>query len=503
MNSLQPSLLYTFLGFFSFLLLLLKDKLDRRLRRLPPGPSGLPVLGNLLLLGRKPNESLQALSAKYGPIMSLQLGVKTVVVVSSPHLAKEVLKTHDRDFAGRDPIQASKVLDHYRRSFIFAQPSRYWRMLRRISNTEIFSPRKLESLQCLRSSEIFVTVSEIYEDSKQEKFVDFRKRLMETSLNLLGQMVFGNSMFPRNSGQFRDFQEDLQRLAKRGGEPNLGDFLPIARWMDPQRVLRDTEINMKKVYETIDGIILQRLEKRRLEMGENGQEETNDVLDTLLDLLSSDFTVDDIRVFLTDILIAGTGTTTITIEWAMAELIRNPSALKKAQTEIDQVVGKGKIIDETDIEDLEYLQAVIKETLRLHSPAPLLVPHRAEKSCEIGGFVVPKDAQIIVNFWAIGRDPEIWEKPQKFSPERFIGSKMDFRGQNFELIPFGAGRRICAGMPLARILMHSLLGALIQCFDWRSDCDIEMDYDFGVTCDMTTPLKAFANPRLPSHLYFQ
>ena len=207
---------------------------------------------------------------------------------------------------------------------------------------------------------------------------------------------------------------------------------------------------------------------------------------------------------------AGSDTTAETIEWAMAELIRNPEKLKQAQAELDLAVGFNRLMEESDTDRLPYLRAVVKEVFRLHPVGPLLVPHRADSRCEIAGFVIPKHSRVLVNIWGMGRDPHIWNEPLKFIPERFIDDNkmrsVDYKGQHFELIPFGAGRRMCVGFPLAIRMVHSVLGSLIHSFEWAppkgiSAEQVDMTEKFSLTLQRAVPLKAIATPRLPSHLY--
>lgn len=179
----------------------------------------------------------------------------------------------------------------------------------------------------------------------------------------------------------------------------------------------------------------------------------------------------------------------------MVELLSHPEVMRKAKNELAQVVGKSNKFEESHIESLPYLQAVLKETLRLHPPIPFLVPRRAIQETNFMGYQIPKDTQVFVNAWSIGRDPECWDDPLSFKPERFLGSKIDYKGQNFELIPFGAGRRICAGIPLAHRMLHLVLGSLLHEFDWRVDeigRDAMMDTRerMGVTVRKLVPLKA-------------
>ena len=170
-----------------------------------------------------------------------------------------------------------------------------------------------------------------------------------------------------------------------------------------------------------------------------------------------------------DLFIAGTDTISSTLEWAMAELLCNPEKMAKAQKEIRGVLGNEGIVQESDISKLHYLQAIVKETFRLHPPGPLLLPHKAETDVEICGFTVPKNSQVLVNVWAIGRDPSTWLNPNAFVPERFLGFDIDVKRRDFELIPFGAGRRICLGLPLAHRMVHLILASLLHSYTWKLD----------------------------------
>ena len=179
----------------------------------------------------------------------------------------------------------------------------------------------------------------------------------------------------------------------------------------------------------------------------------------------------------------------------MAELLRNPEVLSKAKTELQQVIGEGHQVEESDITRLPYLQAVVKETFRLHPAIPLLLPRKAEEDVEINDYIIPKGAQVLVNAWAIGRDPSFWENANSFMPERFLGSEIDVKGRNFEIIPFGSGRRICPGLPLVIRVLHSMLGSLIHTFDWKLEDgvkreDMNMEEKFGITLQRAHPLRA-------------
>ena len=181
----------------------------------------------------------------------------------------------------------------------------------------------------------------------------------------------------------------------------------------------------------------------------------------------------------------------------MAELLQNPKAMSKAKAELEETIGKGKPVEETDIAGLPYLQAILKETFRLHPPVPFLLPRKAEEDVEINGYTVPKGAQVLVNVWAVGRDPNTWDRPNFFMPERFLGSDIDVKGRNFELIPFGAGRRLCPGLPLAMRMVQMMLGTLINSFDWKLEGgmkaeEMDMEDKFGITLEKAQPVRAVA-----------
>jgi cytochrome P450 len=477
--------------------------------RLPPGLSGWPLLGNLLQVGNKPNESFFQLACKFGPLMTLSLGMKTTVVVSSSAMAREVLKTHDHICSGRIVTQASKALSQYKTSMVFSQYGSHWRMLRRVSNTELFSVKRLEALQHLRRDQVNRMIHQIFQDAVKGKCVDIGHTAFQSSFNLLGKMIFGKDVFDLQFDRgSRELKDVFSKLAVLHATPNLADFFPCLQFLDLQGVYRSTEIYTQKLYDVIDKFIEDRLGTRSRENSERNYSE-KDLLDVLLEMRSHEFTLSHITAYINDLFGAGAQTTANTIEWAMAELIHNPEKMKRVQAELEEIVGQERKVEESVAERLPYLHAVVKEVLRLHPPVPFLIPHRADNRCEIAGFVIPKHTQILVNVWAIGRDPSIWKEPLKFIPERFIDDEMssvDYRGQNLELIPFGAGRRMCVGLPLASRMVHLLLASLLHSFEWAlpegmSAHQVDMSDRFGITLAKAVPLEAIPTPRLPSELY--
>ncbi|KAG4207586.1 hypothetical protein ERO13_A03G075332v2 [Gossypium hirsutum] len=237
------------------------------------------------------------------------------------------------------------------------------------------------------------------------------------------------------------------------------------------------------------------------------EEHSKDLLDVLLDIQKSEsneinLTMDNVKAIMLDMFAAGTDTTFITLDWAMTELIMNPKVLEKAQAEIRKVVGDRRVVLETDLPHLDYMKAVIKETWRLHPPAPVLLPRESMEDVTIDRFDIPTKTRIFVSVWAIGRDPESWENPECFAPERFVHSSIDFKGQNFELIPFGAGRRSCPVITFGTVSVELALAQLLYSFDWELQSgteakDLDLTENFGITMHKIAPLMVIAKPLFP------
>lgn len=318
-----------------------------------------------------------------------------------------------------------------------------------------------------------------------------------TSLNAVSNTLFSLDMIEplKPAGELK---EVVWQIFLEIGKPYLADYFPMLKKINPHGSKRRLEVLIQKLFDFFDGVIQRRLQLRT----EKGWVRCNDVLDYLLDLIEEKNETLDIslvkHLFL-DIIIAGSETTSTTLEWAMTELLRNPEKLSRTQAELHQVIGKGKTIEEADISRLPYLEAVLKETFRLHPAGPLLLPRKSGEDFPIGGFTIPKGAQVLLNVFAIGRDPNIWDDPDKFVPDRFLGSDIDVRGQNFELVPFGGGRRICPGLPLATRMLPLMLSSLINIFNWKLEDggipeNMNMEEKFGLALQKAQSLKAVPIP---------
>ncbi|KAF3780004.1 Geraniol 8-hydroxylase [Nymphaea thermarum] len=473
------------LCFFGFLLFPRKIN-----RRLPPGPVGLPFLGSLLELGDKVNESLYSLSERYGPLMTLRLGTKTVIVVSSAKMAEEVLHKHDRAFSGRSVGEAAKALDHYKHSVAWISAGPTWRELRRTCNMEVFSPKRLDALRGLREKKVEELLQHVQAASADGCAVDIGRCALVTALNIVSNTFFSKDLANLERGVAAQELKDLVGgIMETAGRPNLADFFPPLRLVDPQGVRRAMTGYFQRMHDLFDAMIDERLQASSVR--------TDDFFDVLLQLggePGSEYTMDVLKSLLMDMFVAGSDTTSSTIEWAMAELLHHPGKMAALQSELRRAIGDGRPVEEADIPQLAYLDAVVKETLRLHPPLPLLLPHRSEETVELCGYAIPGGTETIVNAWAIGRDPEVWEDPASFSPERFVGSNINYKGRDFKFIPFGAGRRICIGLPLVQRVVPLVVASLVHGFSWKlpdgmAPEQLDMDDMFGLTLKKRVPLK--------------
>ncbi|KAF3646646.1 Geraniol 8-hydroxylase [Capsicum annuum] len=466
-------------------------------KKLPPGPSPWPIIGSLHLLGAKPHGSLANLAKIYGPIMSLKLGQITTVVISSSTIAKQVLKTQDQAFSTRFIPDATHAHNHYQFSVVWLPVCPQWRTLRRIMNTNLFSSSRLDANQHLRSQKVKELIAYCDKCSQEGKVVDIGQVAFKTNLNLMSNTLFSKDLADPFSDSKVELKDVICSIMVEAGKPNLVDFFPILEKIDLQRIRRRNIIYAGKLYKLFGDLINERVEEKK-----KGFNKKSDVLETLLNICEENFEEIDhnhIKSIFLDLFVAATDTSTSTVEWAMAEILKQPEIMKKVQVELAEIIGKGTLIEEVDVSRLTYLQCIIKETLRMHPPAPLLIPRRVDQDVELCGYIIPKGSQVLVNVWAIGRGFTLWEDPLLFKPERFWNSNIDMRGQDFELIPFGAGRRICPGYPLALRMIPVMLGSLLNSFNWTLEAgivprDLDMEEKFGLTLAKAQPLRAIPSP---------
>ncbi|KAL2517503.1 Cytochrome [Abeliophyllum distichum] len=462
------SFLATFL-FFLFLLAKHYFNKSRTDQKLPPGPWKLPFIGNLhQLVGSLPHRSLKKLSEKYGPLMQLQVGELKTIVVSSARIAEETLKTNGLVFADRPELLLTKIM-FYNSSDLGSSPyGEHWRQMRKLCIMELLSTKKVQSFHNIMVEEFSSLVSII--QSSQGVPINLTEKLLDAESTIICRAAVGR--------RYSD-QKALITLAREtsafAGIFNVGDIFPSLKFIDSLFGSKRKLVNLnKKVDVILENIIREhegdRLSITRDQTGDQPLEE--DLLDVFLRLKDSDefqvsITRENIKANLLELLLAGIETTSTAIEWTMAAMMKHPRVMEKAQREVRQAFKGNKKFSNSHIENLSYLKMVIKESFRLYPPGPILGPRLSREKCTIGGYNISANTIAVVNAWAIGRDPEYWENPEVFEPERFSNISTSYTGAYFELIPFGAGRRICPGISFGVASIELGLAYLLYHFDWK------------------------------------
>ncbi|XAR69693.1 hypothetical protein NMG60_11001390, partial [Bertholletia excelsa] len=462
--------------------LLLHQRRDSGHRRLPPGPRGWPVVGHMFHLGPMPHRTLAGLRERYGPVVWLRLGSINTMAILSADAAAEFFKHHDVSFIERN-INHLMLSHGYKDGSIALAPyGACWRVMRRICTVEMLVAKRINATAHIRQRCVDRMLSSVEKRAEGSANVAARgvhvaDIVFFTAFNTLGNLILSKDLLDPESNQGSEFLRAVTGLMEWSGHPNIVDLFPWLAWVDPQGLRRKMDRDLGRAVEIASGFVKERVREREL----GGERKANDFLDVLLDYEGTGndepAKISDHRlnILILEIFLAGTETASSTIEWAMTELLCNPETMAAAQEELDRVVGSTRKMEESDIENLPYLQAVVKETLRLHPPIPLLVPRKAVQDTTFMGYDIPKDTQVFVNAWGIGRDPDCWPDPSVFRPERFMGSNaggIEFGGQQYQFLPFGAGRRICAGIPLARRILHIVLGSLIHKFEWELESGV-------------------------------
>uniref|UniRef100_A0A5B6ZXT1 Uncharacterized protein n=1 Tax=Davidia involucrata TaxID=16924 RepID=A0A5B6ZXT1_DAVIN len=487
----------------------------------PPEPSGAwPFIGHLHLLGGQNPvaRTLAAMADQYGPIFTIRLGVHRAVVVSSWEAVKECFTTNDKALAARPISSAGKYIGYNNAAFGFASYGPYWREIRKLVLLEVLSTRRLETFKHVRVSEVEISIRELYSLSRKSNEdgpakVVISQWIDELSLNIIVKMIAGKRYYRNEDGakdeEERRFRRTIKEFMYISGAFVLSDAIPfpLLKWVDFQSHIK----SMKRIFKELDSIfeswVQEHLQKRLKR--ENGDEQ-EDFIDVMLSVIDDTFVYGYtretiIKATIENLILAASDTTSINLTWLLSILLNNRHALKHAQEEIDIKVGTERWVQESDIKNLVYLQAIVKETLRLYPPGPLSVPHEALEDCHVGGYPIPKGTRLLVNVWKLHRDPRIWSEPEKFMPERFMTShaEVDVSGQHFEFTPFGSGRRSCPGITFAMQVTHLTLARLLQGFDFTTPSDepVNMTEGLGITLPKATPLEVFITPRLPFKLY--
>nr|AMW91728.1 flavone synthase II-1 [Scutellaria baicalensis] len=437
-------------------------------RSSPPGPFPLPIIGHLHLLGPKLHQSFHGLSQRHGPLMQIRLGSINCVVASTPELAKEFLKTNELVFSSRKHSTAIDIVT-YNSSFAFSPYGPYWKYIKKLCTYELLGARNLHHFQPIRTFEVHTFLRLLMEKSESGESFNVTEELIKLTSNVMSNMMLGTRC-SATDGEAEAARTVIREVTEIFGEFDAADIIWFCKNFDLQGIRKRSEDIQRRYDALLEKIITDREKLRRSHRGG----EAKDFLDIFLDIMDSGnsevkFSREHLKALILDFFTAGTDTTAISTEWAIAELMNNPKVLKKAQEEIQKVVGSCRLMDESDAPNLPYLEAIIKETFRLHPPIPMLA-RKSVSDCVIDGYNIPASTLLFVNIWSIGRNPECWDSPFSFRPERFFekdNASIDIKGQHFQLLPFGTGRRGCPGMLLAIQELLLIIGTMIQCFDWE------------------------------------
>ncbi|CAN4077901.1 unnamed protein product [Withania somnifera] len=477
---------------------------------LPPGPKPLPLIGNLHSLDPELHTYFTSLSQTYGPICRLWLGKKVGIIITSPSLAREVLRDQDAIFANRDVPAAGREATYGGKDITWTPYGPKYRMLRKVCVRDMLNSSTLDSVYAPRRRELRQTINYFY--NQKGLSVNIGEQMFLTVLNVITSMLWGGTVKGEERASLgAEFRHVVTEITELLGIPNVSDFYPGLAWFDLQGVTKKMKVLAKRLDVIFESMIDQRQKMDRSGGVRTGVgQENNDFLQVLLKLKDEadakmPLTMTELKAILMDMVVGGTDTTANTVEFAMAEIMNKPDILRKLQHELETVVGKDNIVEESHIQQLPYLYAVMKEVLRIHPALPLLVPHCPSETCTVGGYTVPKGSRVFVNVWAIQRDPSIWTNPTEFHPERFLDNKWDYSGNGFNFLPFGSGRRICAGIAMAeRMFMYSL-ASLIHSFDWKlpEGETLDLASKFGIVLKKKIPLVAIPTPRLSNPTLYE
>ncbi|KAL2905220.1 Cytochrome P450 82A3 [Bienertia sinuspersici] len=488
----------------------------------PKAGGGWPIIGHLPLLrfsNQLPHVVLATMANTYGAIFRINLGVNQVLVISSSELAKECLKTNDKALLGRGKLIGFELMGYNYAQFGFSPYGPYWRHMRKIVTHELLSNYRCDLLSNVFASEIRSCVRKVYgqwtskntnvssDDNMVPVLVDLTKVLKELTLNLIARIISGKQLVID-----KKIDQAIRVLFERLGVFNIGDALPFMRWFD----LGGQEKAMKKCFTEIDNILQGWLEDHKQSRSNNNMQ--NDVDHDFMDIMLSAIVNDNqafndvnydadtiVKATCLGMLIGGTDSNQVALTWAFSLLLKNPEALKKAKEELNIQIGKEKQVSILDIPKLVYLQAIVKETLRLYPPTPLINQREFTEDCTIGNYHVKSGTKLIVNVSKISRDPQVWDNPLEFHPERFLESEknVDVKGHHFELLPFGAGRRMCPGISFGLQVVHLSLATLLHAFDFSTpdSAPVDLTESFGLTSMKTNPLLVLLAPTLSYGAY--
>ncbi|KAH9330514.1 hypothetical protein KI387_002622, partial [Taxus chinensis] len=480
-------------------LIVMRRRKEAKLK-LPPGPRGWPLLGNLLQIGSVPHLGMRKINKKYGPLVYIKIGLVPAVVTDDPTYVKEFLLKQDRVFASRPRSIASDYLTYEGNDIAFAPYGSHWRSMKRICSAELLSPKKVEyTFRQGRNDEMQCMVNQVLEMAEAGQSINMRDLFASLANNTISRMVLGQRYFgPKGAASDLAAQHraKIYESFSLVNAFNIGDYVPFLRVFDFQ----GQERRLRRLMAWIDSFYAGILEQYKVV---DALTESGAPMNFLLRLLShQSLTVATIKSIIIDMVAAGTDTTSTTSEWTVAELLHHPDYMTKVREEIESVVGYERQVEDYDLPRLNVLRAVVKEVFRLHPVGGFLIPHLSMQKTKVGGYDIPCNTRILINTYALGRNPAVWQDPHEFRPERFLcpsEMKLSLNDSECRIVPFGAGRRRCPGATLGSTVLLLGIARLIHLFEWfpanrkeRLDED-DMKEAYGYTVK-AQPLQAFAKP---------
>ncbi|XP_047068789.1 cytochrome P450 71A1-like [Lolium rigidum] len=433
---------------------------------LPPSPRSLPIIGNLhQLRGGHHHRTLEVLAQRHGPLFFLRLGSVPAIVVSSASVAEAVFKTQDHVFCSRPPHYTALGTLYGCRDIAFSPYGDQWRQSRRIAVVHLLSTKRVDSFRALRLQEVAGFVQQIRAAcgaGEDRGVVNVSELTVNLTNTVVSKAAFGSKLGGVEPVIIRDMMKELTEVLDLFA---VSDLFPRLRWVDWATGL---DARVKKTAAKLDGILEGAITEHENSLGD-GDGEVRDLMDDLLSILNDGdrgFKLDriDIKALILDMFLAGVDTTYKTIEWTMAQLVKNPRELAKVQSVVRQIVGgTDEEVIEVDVEKMSLLHAAIREGLRL---TPTIIERETIQDTRLLGYHIPAKTAVPINAWAIGGDAELWDNAEEFRPERFLGKAIDYTGKDTKFIPFGAG----GGMPgvgFAMRLVELALANMMYHFDWE------------------------------------
>ncbi|XP_071722004.1 cytochrome P450 71A1-like [Rutidosis leptorrhynchoides] len=464
--------------FFSYIYILYSRKKNNNHINInvPPSPPRLPIIGNLHQIGKQQiHRNLKALSDKYGPIITVHAGSSPILVVSSMEAVDEIIKD-DVIFSDRTKTRGVRLLCSRSDDMIFSDHNAYWKFSKKVFVNQLLSSSKVRGLRFVREQETRKVMEKLKLASLDNVPVNLGDIFVAITSSVVSGSAFGRAMNQNHETAGKLVREVVQYTFQFWME----DLFPSLAWID---VLIGNTSRFNNICNELHDFFDRVIEDHQAFNGEKSEEKG--FVDIFLDVLQDktadiQITKENIKTLLLDMFIAAIDTSAAALEWAMAELVKNPRIMKKAQEEVRAVVGKKSAIDEDDLNEMMYLKLIIKETVRLYAP---LVPRETSKDTVLMGYNIPAKTQVLVNTWAIRRDPLVWDKPNEFCPERFEDDADSNRQRYF--IPFGFGRRGCPGIMYANAVLEHVLANLLCWFDWKLPHGMSLeDLDMGDCYDL-------------------